>query len=1051
MVADLYVRLAALTAPYTAALTEASEQGEAFTEAQKTQQESVKAANEESAKSFGLIGRAVAGSVVAMAAASAVSLKWATDFQTSVTKLYTQAGLSSQQLSAAGYSSQSFQDKLLSLGAMAGFTGTQVADALYHPISAGLDLNTALQVVSASEKEARISGADLTDTTYTLSTVMKAFNYPASQAAQTMATLNAIVGNGDTTFQDLNESVKTWAPTATAFGVSLTSVGSALDYLTDRGDSATTAGTHLAMMMAMMVGQTKQAAGYMTTLGLDSTQVTAANKAMAAAFEKSGITSTRLSGDLRKPDGIYVALQDLQGALRKSGLSANEANDLLVRAFGGGKQFKTLAELMTNLTGLKSKFDSLTQQGSVQAWQHDWTMASNTLKVQLDRIGASIENLGIKFGTWLIPYVQKFLGFLTSRVAPVVASFAKAVGGVFGQVGQGLTGSVPKQSAPVNPTHAPPGILNAVGGSNTLQTAPKLSGWQKFGEALRGIIGNLVTFGRDVAQAGVTVGRVLGPIIVSVGQKLLGAFEALGRVLAKVAGPAIKAFAGFIAGHQGAIKFFAEVIIGGMIAKFLILKGIAVATAVTNLATAVVAFPFAQMGQIGTAFGGLKTALAGLRLAAVTAFQFVAGGIATAASAVGSAAATMGTAIWGVVTAVWGWVSATAAAVGKALWQGMVWAALRIKTTALAVAEKTAAAGEWLLNLAMDANPIMLIIAAIALLVGAFVALWVKCKWFREFWIRVWNDMVGGIKTAFGFVDRIISDAVDWIKSHLGIILDFILGPMTFGIFILVQHWTQVWNGIQAVTSAVWSFIRDNVLQPIVSFFTGVFTGALNGFETLWNSVWGGLGQAVNAVYNNVIKPVFGTITTAIDNLASGFNESFSGIGSFIQGAFDTAVGFLKIGINKVIGAANWVINQLDKISFTLPSWIPGVGGETFGVNIPDIPTMDVGGWIPGRSGQPVPMIGHGGEYVLSQDMLRGHAPIAPGVIAGLLGGGAPTPHGGTVLSTAASSGGGTVVYQVTVNVAGNVTSEAALITAVQRGVLQVAARNSNNGLVFAR
>lgn len=80
--------------------------------------------------------------------------------------------------------------------------------------------------------------------------------------------------------------------------------------------------------------------------------------------------------------------------------------------------------------------------------------------------------------------------------------------------------------------------------------------------------------------------------------------------------------------------------------------------------------------------------------------------------------------------------------------------ALAIKTGALTVATQAQAAAQWALNVAMNANPIGLIITAIAALIGAFVLLWNKSEGFRNFWIGLW----GGIKS-------VANNAVNWITG----------------------------------------------------------------------------------------------------------------------------------------------------------------------------------------------------------------------------------------------------------------------------------------------
>ena len=51
-----------------------------------------------------------------------------------------------------------------------------------------------------------------------------------------------------------------------------------------------------------------------------------------------------------------------------------------------------------------------------------------------------------------------------------------------------------------------------------------------------------------------------------------------------------------------------------------------------------------------------------------------------------------------------------------------------------------------------------------------------------------------------------------------------------------------------------------------------------------------------------------------------------------------------KAPINAVISAINWVIDKINGISVTIPSWVPIIGGTTLGFNIPTIPTLAEGG-----------------------------------------------------------------------------------------------------------
>jgi TP901 family phage tail tape measure protein len=366
---------------------------------------------EGSAGAMSTIGK---GALLGIAGAAAVvgiaSVKLASDFQTQMTRLYTAAGAPKQAVLENS-------NAILAMATSVGQTGTAMAEALYHPISAGLDMATALNVVKYSAEEAQISGASLDDTTYSLSSVMKAFNLSAADAEPTMASLNAIVGEGDMRFQDFNESVKNWAPTAAQMGISINSMGAGLAYLTDRGNSAEVAATRMTMGISMMTTPSKQAATLLEGLGVASSDVSASSSAMTDVLKKTGITQNKLALDLKQPDGLYVALKDLQDGLNKAGISGTEADSVLAKIFGGGRSDKAIMSLMQNLDGLHQKFDAITADSTVKKFEQNWEDAKNTFGFQMKQLGAYFENLGIKIGSVLMPILSKLASWFLSSMS----------------------------------------------------------------------------------------------------------------------------------------------------------------------------------------------------------------------------------------------------------------------------------------------------------------------------------------------------------------------------------------------------------------------------------------------------------------------------------------------------------------------------------------------------------------------------------------------------------------------------------------------------------
>jgi phage-related protein len=62
--------------------------------------------------------------------------------------------------------------------------------------------------------------------------------------------------------------------------------------------------------------------------------------------------------------------------------------------------------------------------------------------------------------------------------------------------------------------------------------------------------------------------------------------------------------------------------------------------------------------------------------------------------------------------------------------------------------------------------------------------------------------------------------------------------------------------------------------------------------------------------------------------------------------AFNAAIGGIKMEINAVIAMANLAIRALNSINISIPSWIPGLGGKSFGIDLPTIPMLADGGIV---------------------------------------------------------------------------------------------------------
>lgn len=189
------------------------------------------------------------------------------------------------------------------------------------------------------------------------------------------------------------------------------------------------------------------------------------------------------------------------------------------------------------------------------------------------------------------------------------------------------------------------------------------------------------------------------------------------------------------------------------------------------------------------------------------------------------------------------------------------------------------AAAQWALNAAMNANPIGLIVAAIAALVVGLVLAYNKVGWFRTAVDATFN----GIKFVVGVVVSwfqntfmpVINTVLTAVGGFFKWLYNSVIKPVFNGIKLVITTW---WAGVKLIFSAVTGFLAK-VFGPAFKFFGAavklvfqliraaiqIWWAAVKiVFTAVWNYLKRTLGPVFQWLYNNVIKPVWNGIQKAI-------------------------------------------------------------------------------------------------------------------------------------------------------------------------------------------
>ena len=114
------------------------------------------------------------------------------------------------------------------------------------------------------------------------------------------------------------------------------------------------------------------------------------------------------------------------------------------------------------------------------------------------------------------------------------------------------------------------------------------------------------------------------------------------------------------------------------------------------------------------------------------------------------------------------------------------------------------------------------------------------------------------------------------------------------------------------------------------------------------SDIWDGIKQ----IFSGVIDFVIGVFT-------GDWERAWEGVKSVFKGIFDTFGTIVKTPLNAVIKMINACINGLNKIKFSIPNWVPGIGGNSYGINIPNIPMLAKGGILDSPT---LAMVGEAGK-----------------------------------------------------------------------------------------
>lgn len=199
-------------------------------------------------------------------------------------------------------------------------------------------------------------------------------------------------------------------------------------------------------------------------------------------------------------------------------------------------------------------------------------------------------------------------------------------------------------------------------------------------------------------------------------------------------------------------------------------------------------------------------------------------------------------------------------------------------------------------------SPAAIVVAAIALIAGAFIYLWNTSEDFRN---KI-TEIASGIVDAFNEFTSGISERLEEAGITFESITDTII---------------QVWDGFCQLLAPMFEGAFSQIATILETVF-GVITGLLDVFIGLfegdWDQFWTGLGEIVSAIWGgitgtleNIWNTILGLLDTFLGFFGTSIEDVFNGIVEFISGVWEGVTTTVSNVWNAILTTISTVLNTI--------------------------------------------------------------------------------------------------------------------------------------------
>lgn len=225
--------------------------------------------------------------------------------------------------------------------------------------------------------------------------------------------------------------------------------------------------------------------------------------------------------------------------------------------------------------------------------------------------------------------------------------------------------------------------------------------------------------------------------------------------------------------------------------------------------------------------------------------------------------------------------------------------------------------------------------------------------------------------------DNIVQPFIEGFKSLFGIhspstvmaeLGGYLIQGLFEGIMSLIENISEIWNTLKEDTIQKMLELKDGIIEKITTLkdnatnlwenIKTTVTDKITTLKTNAMNLWENIKTGISDKITNIKEK----LKTALDSIKENWKKVWESMKTTVSNIFNNILTTIKGVINSIISAIegmangivkgiNKVIELLNKLSFDVPDWVPGIGGKKWSMNIPtvseiSIPRLATGGFV---------------------------------------------------------------------------------------------------------